>query len=89
MVDTFRSTRYCRRCGLQYRKWNIQTEFQACEECEPDKYRKIYNTNVTQIKKRTVGQDHITEHTFFPKKTYVRQYNINWKKTPDNKRENK
>ena len=64
-------TAYCNKCGLQYRRWNIKIEFQACEECDPEKFRKIYKTNINRMKRRTVGQEHITEHTFFPKQKKV------------------
>lgn len=60
---------YCKQCGLQFRLWNVKVETPVCEECEPEKWQKQYKTNITMIKKRTMAQEHITEHTFFPKET--------------------
>ncbi len=78
-----RNMRYCRRCGLEYRNWASKIESPACEECEPEKYNKIYKTNVALIKKRNVGQEHITEHTFFPKKIVKKIFPYNKKYTWD------
>ena len=43
-------SKYCSKCGLEYRKWSFAVENPACEECEPEKYKKIYKDNITQIK---------------------------------------
>ena len=72
------SRNYCKICGLQYRKWAVDVETPACEDCEPEKYLKIRKTNITAIKKRTVGQEHITENSWFPKKGWAG--GVNWKK---------
>jgi len=69
--------RYCKICGLKYRKWVSILEIKVCDECEPEKFKELHNKNITAIKKRTLGQEHITEHTFFPK--YIGNgYRINW-----------
>jgi hypothetical protein len=71
VLDLYRKSisNYCSICGLQYRKWACDVHKPACEDCEPEKYLKLRETNITSIKKRTIGQQHITEHTWFPKKS--------------------
>jgi hypothetical protein len=81
-------SKYCSKCGLEYRKWSFAVENPACEECEPEKYKKIYKDNITQIKKRTLAQEHITEHTFFPGERVGPRW-LNWRKTPDNRKRTK
>lgn len=73
------SRNYCKICGLQYRKWAVDVESPACEDCQPEKYAKIRKTNITAIKKRVVGQEHITENSWFPKYIGTR-YGVNWRK---------
>ena len=64
---------YCKNCGLMYRLWIHKAELEICDECEPEKFAKLHKENIRVIKKRTRGQQHITEHTFFPssKRTYA------------------
>jgi hypothetical protein len=62
------SGNYCPKCGLQYRLWNVKIENKACDECEPDKYKELHATNIQRRKTLHMGQEHITEHTFFPRK---------------------
>ena len=45
-----------------------KTEFQICDECDPVKFKELHEENLRTFKKKEVGQQHITEHTFFPKK---------------------
>ena len=59
---------YCLTCGLQYRLWNVKIENPACEECEPQKFKELHQTNIQRRKTLQMGQEHITEHTFFPRK---------------------
>jgi hypothetical protein len=73
------SRNYCSICGLQYRKWAVDVHNPACEDCEPEKYAKLRKTNITAIKKRTLGQQHITEHSWFPKYIPTR-FSIKWDK---------
>jgi len=72
-------SKHCKRCGLKYRNWVSMLEVKVCDECEPEKFKELHNKNVTAIKKRTLGQEHITEHTFFPKHISFK-YPINWGK---------
>jgi hypothetical protein len=44
-----------------------KTEHNICDECEPKKFKELHETNLRTHKKKEVGQQHITEHTFFPK----------------------
>ena len=44
-----------------------KTEHNICDECEPKKFKELHETNLRTYKKKEVGQQHITEHTFFPK----------------------
>lgn len=44
-----------------------KTEFQICDECDPVKFKQLHEENIRTHKKKSVGQQHITEHTFFPK----------------------
>jgi len=77
--------KHCKRCGLKYRNWVSMLEVKVCDECEPEKFKELHDKNVTAIKKRTVGQEHITEHTFFPKKIWGK-FHINWEKAKWNRR---
>mgnify|MGYP001164915075 CR=1 FL=1 len=70
---------YCPKCGLQYRKWSIEVEKQVCEDCDSIEYEKLRKTNITRIKKRQVGQKHISENTWFPTSISSR-FGINWNK---------
>ena len=83
-----KNKQYCSKCGLEYRNWAFKIDNPACEECEPEKYEKIYKDNITQIKKRTLSQEHITEHTFFPGERVGTRW-FNWRKTPDNRKRTK
>ena len=58
---------HCPNCGLQYRIWIQKLERQVCDECNPEEFKELHKKNVRQHKKRFVGQEHITEHTFFPR----------------------
>ena len=82
---TWIKAKHCKRCGLKYRKWVSMLEVKVCDECEPEKFKELHNKNITAIKKRTVGQEHITEHTFFPKHIGT-NYHINWSKAKWNRR---
>jgi len=57
---------YCSQCGLMYRLWIHKVERKVCDECEPEKFKELYNENISIVKKRTRGQKHITEHHYFP-----------------------
>ena len=57
---------HCPNCGLQYRIWIQKLEQLVCDECNPKEFKELHKKNVRQHKKRFVGQEHITEHTFFP-----------------------
>ena len=65
---------YCPKCGLQYRKSQIKLRMGICEECEPDKFKEQYEMDLVYMQKRNIGQEHITEHTFFPKKAVNKKY---------------
>ena len=62
-----RGSSYCKQCGLQFRIWTRKLEQQVCDECEPEKFKELHQENINNIKKKQMGQEHITEHTFFPK----------------------
>jgi len=62
-----RTSSYCDQCGLQFRMWTRKLEHQVCDQCNPKEFKELHEGNVRQHKKRFVGQQHITEHTFFPK----------------------
>jgi hypothetical protein len=59
-------TNYCPKCGLMYRLWIQKGEKYICDECDPKLFKEEHEKNVTNFKRRTVGQQHITENTFFP-----------------------
>ena len=69
---------YCQQCGLMYRLWMHKTEHEVCDECEPEKFKELHNQNIQTIKKRTRGQEHISEHHFFPKKPSASEMNSHW-----------
>ena len=58
---------YCPTCGLEYRIWVEKLEQKVCDQCNPKEFEELHKQNVRQHKKRFVGQQHITENTFFPK----------------------
>ena len=58
---------FCPTCGLEYRQWAIKINKLICDECEPSAFSDLHKENLTSMKRRTVGQEHITEHTWFPK----------------------
>ena len=58
---------YCNKCGLRYRKWISDNQFEVCDECDPEVFKKLHKRNITRMKRRTQGQEHITENTWFPK----------------------
>lgn len=60
--------RYCPKCGLEYTQSQIIMRMGICQECDPDKFKVQYETDINRIQKKKVGQQHITEHTFFPAK---------------------
>ena len=64
---------HCPNCGLQYRIWIQKLERQVCDECNPKEFKELHKENVRQHKKRFIGQEHITENTFFPKRTLTRK----------------
>ena len=68
------SKEYCPKCGLEYRKSQIKMRAGICEECEPKKFKEQYEKDIVYMQARNMGQEHITEHTFFPKKAVSRQY---------------
>jgi len=45
-----------------------------CEDCEPEKFKEQYEKDIITMQKRRIGQEHITEHTFFPKKAPSKTY---------------
>ncbi len=57
---------FCPTCGLEYRLWVEKLEQKVCDQCDPKEFKELHKENVRQHKKRFVGQEHITEHTFFP-----------------------
>jgi len=58
---------YCPTCGLEYRIWIAKLEQKVCDQCNPKEFEELHKENVRGHKKRFVGQQHITENTFFPK----------------------
>ena len=67
---------YCNRCGLEYRKSQIQMRMGICEDCEPEKFKEQYEKDIITMQKRRIGQEHITEHTFFPKRAPSKTYQV-------------
>jgi len=65
---------YCPKCGLQYRRSQIKLRMGICEDCEPTKFKEQYEMDLVYMQKRNMGQEHITEHTFFPKKAVSKKY---------------
>ena len=59
---------YCSKCGLEYRRSAVIDREGICEECDPEGFKEQYNKDIVWMKKRTIGQKHITENTFFPDK---------------------
>ena len=68
---------YFPKCGLQYRRSQIKMRMGICEECEPDKFKEQYEMDLVYMQKKNMGQEHITEHTFFPKKAVSKRYQKN------------
>jgi ribosome-binding protein aMBF1 (putative translation factor) len=66
---------YCQNCGLMYRDWIHKAELTVCDECEPEKFATLHKQNIRRIKRRTIGQEHITENTFFPAVPTTKKYN--------------
>jgi len=60
--------RYCPKCGLEFRRYQVLMRMGICQECEPDKFKEQHDTDIKRMIKRNVGQEHITEYTFFPAK---------------------
>ena len=58
---------FCPTCGLEYRLWVEKLERKVCDQCDPKEFKELHKENVRQHKKRFVGQQHITENTFFPR----------------------
>tara|TARA_Y100001937_G_scaffold127486_1_gene199905 strand:- start:897 stop:1151 length:255 start_codon:yes stop_codon:yes gene_type:complete len=73
------SGNYCPTCGLQYRLWSVKIENKACDECEPEKYKKLHAANIQRRKTLLMGQEHITEHTFFPRPNNPKTKKPNYK----------
>ena len=67
---------YCPKCGLQYRRSQIKLRMGICEECEPDKFKEQYEMDLVYMQKRNMGQEHITENTFFPKRAPSIKYQV-------------
>jgi hypothetical protein len=59
---------YCSKCGLEYRRSAVIDREGICDECDPEGFKEQYNKDIVWMKKRTIGQKHITENTFFPDK---------------------
>jgi len=57
---------YCSTCGLEYRIWVEKLEQKVCDQCNPKEFEELHKQNVRNHKKRFLGQQHITENTFFP-----------------------
>jgi|TARA_R110002096_G_scaffold399549_1_gene595989 hypothetical protein len=56
----------------------MKGENYICDECDPELFKEEHQKNVTNFKRRKVGQQHITENTFFPdqpKKTSYKYIN--------------
>jgi hypothetical protein len=68
---------YCRQCGLMFRKWAHRTEEPVCDECNPKEFKELHEKNLRTNRRRSVGQQHITENTFFPKLTPRARQHIN------------
>ncbi len=66
---------YCPTCGLKFRIWVEKLEQKVCDQCNPKEFKELHDNNVRQHKKRFVGQEHITENTFFPKHGSGHSYN--------------
>ena len=49
-----------------YRLWIHKAEKEICDECDPQLFKEEHEKNISNYKKRKVGQKHITENTFFP-----------------------
>ena len=81
--------RYCPVCGLEYRKWAVTIEEPVCEECEPLAYGFLHNKNIGIMVKRNQGQQHITEHTWFPSEGSVKQIHYDVKHNKYNRRQQK
>jgi len=60
-----------------YRLWIHKAELNVCDECEPEKFAKLHKQNIQCIKKRSRGQEHISEHHHFPRKPTMAEYCIN------------
>jgi ribosomal protein S27AE len=69
---------YCPQCGLMFRLWMHKTEHAVCDECDPVKFKELHKQNLRTYKKKEVGQQHITEHTFFPKTPSASERNRNF-----------
>ena len=76
---------YCKQCGLMFRLWIHKAEMNVCDECEPEKFKKIHNENIQQIKKKSRGQEHITEHHHFPRQPTMAEYYTKDKYRRENK----
>ena len=59
---------HCPTCGLEYRASAVIDRKGICDECDPEGFKEQYNKDIAWMKKRTIGQEHITENTFFPGK---------------------
>ena len=58
---------FCRTCGLEFRKWVRKTHNTVCDQCEPEKFKELHTQNLRLFKTRKIGQEHLTESTWFPK----------------------
>jgi len=72
--------KFCPNCGLEYRRWAINLEEFVCEECNWHEWNTLVSKNITLMKRRKVGQEHITEHSWFPKKPEGKHMVQYWKK---------
>jgi ribosome-binding protein aMBF1 (putative translation factor) len=66
---------YCKQCGLMYRLWIHKAELNVCDECEPEKFASLHKQNIYDIKKKSRGQEHISEHHHFPRQPTMSEYN--------------
>ncbi len=79
---------YCAKCGLEYRGSVVIDREGICDECDPEGFKEQYNKDIVWMKKRTIGQKHITENTFFPDKpkhSHQSRRPYNWKNTKTDK----
>ena len=62
---------YCKECGLEFRVWVVKTHNTVCDLCDPEKFKELHNKNIRAYKKKKIGQEHLSENTWFPKEDGV------------------